>query len=320
MPNNKQVLILGGAGFLGANLVRFCLNQGAVVTVVDSLEPKLQSTRDTLKSIENDITFIQGDIRDAKLLKEVVPGKDVIFNCVAQTSHPLSVEDPVWDTEITCIGHLRLLEAVRDYNPQAVVVYPSSTTVIGKAVGEMIDENHSERPLDIYSANKGVAEKYNRIFHKIFDLKTVMLRFPNLYGPYGKPDPAFGFVNYFIHQVASGIPIDIWGDGQQTRNVLFVDDASEIMWQAAENPRLIGEAYFAVHTDHHSVREVAEAIVSAFGQGSINYLPWPDVRKRIEIEKVMFSGARLHYHTGWRPKYTLLEGLAETRKRMRGAL
>lgn len=312
----KKVLILGAAGFVGANLVRRCLQEGAVVTAVDSLDPLLKSTKENLRAIMDKITFIQGDIRDKELLKKVVPGAQIIFNCAAQTSHPLSVEDPVFDTEMTCIGQLRLLEAVRDLSREAVLVYPSSTTVVGKAVGDMIDENHGEKPLDIYSANKGVAEKYCRIFHKVYDLKTVALRFPNLYGPLGKNDPAFGFVNYFIHQAASGSPIEIWGDGNQTRNLMFVDDATEIMWLSAHNPKLVGETYFAVHHDHHTVREVAEAIVKVFGKGQIDMKPWPDFRKRIEIERVLFSGAKLHYHTGWRPQYSLREGLQLTKQRM----
>lgn len=315
----KRVLILGGAGFLGSNLVRRVLQEPNVsVTVVDSLDPAFQSTRDTLKDVENQITFIRGDMRDEKLLRDVIPGADIIFNCAAQTSHPLSLENPVFDAEINCIGNLRLLLALKMYNPKATIVYPSSSTITGKAVGDVIDESHGEKPLDIYSANKGVAEKYYRIFNKVYDLKTVVLRFANLYGPYGKDDSAFGFVNYFIHQAVKNKPITLYGTGEQTRNVMFVNDATDIMWHAAHKPELIGDSYFAAHHDHHSVKEIAEAIVDVFGTGSIEFIPWPDIRKRIEIEKVMISSARLHYLTDWRPKHTLREGLAKTKKVMTG--
>ena len=311
------ILIFGGAGFLGANLVRHCLQQapGAKVTVVDSLEPSMKSTTDSLKAVADKITFIKGDIRDAELLKQVVPGQDLIFNCAAQTSHPRSFEDPIFDAEVTCIGNLRLLTAMRDYNRDAVIVYPSSSTVVGKAVGDVIDESHGEKPLDIYSTNKGVAEKYYRVFHQVYDIKSVVLRFANLYGPFGKNDPAFGFVNYFIGQVNEGKPITIYGEGEQTRNVMFVDDATDIMWQAAFRPELIGEVFFATHYDHHSVKGIAESIIAVFGKGKIEFIPWPDIRKRIEIEKVMISSARLHYLTGWKPRYSLKEGLTLTKER-----
>jgi len=317
-PNKKnKVLIFGAAGFLGANLVRRVLQEPNVeVTAVDSLYPALLSTKDSLASVADKITFIQGDIRDDKLLKEIIPGQNIIFNCAAQTSHPLSFEDPVFDTEVNCIGNIKLLIAIRDYNREAVVVYPSSSTVVGKVVGDVIDENHGEKPLDIYSTNKGVAEKYYRVFNTVYDLKTVVLRFANLYGPYGKKDPAFGFVNYFIGLAAKGEPIKIFGTGEQTRNVMYAEDAADIMWLAAHRPELIGESYFATHYDHHSVKEVAEAIVKIFDHSKIEFIPWPDLRKRIEIEKVLFSSARLYYLTDWKPRYSLTEGLKKTKEIM----
>src|SRR3989338_1973872 len=169
----KRILIFGGAGFLGDNVVRHCLEQApeAKIIVVDSLEPAMKSTTDSLKSVADRIIFIKGDIRDAELLKQVVPGADLIFNCAAQTSHPKSFEDPVFDTEVNCIGNLRLLTAIRDYNRDATVVYPSSSTVIGKAIGDVIDESHGEKPLDIYSTNKSSADKKYRVFHKVYDIK-----------------------------------------------------------------------------------------------------------------------------------------------------
>jgi len=158
-----NILILGGAGFLGNHLVRYCLGHpGNRVTVVDSLEPRLRSTVEGLYEVWSQIQFIQGDMGNEALIAQVVKGKDIIFNCAAQTSHPLSLQDPLFDTEINCLGNLKLLEMVRQHNKQAVVVYTSSSTVIGRADKNIVDETHYERPLDIYSANKGVAEKYYR--------------------------------------------------------------------------------------------------------------------------------------------------------------
>ena len=93
----------------------------------------------------------------------------------------------------------------------------AAAKTIGKAVADVVDEEHSERPLEIYSANKGVAEKYYRIYHRVHDLKTVVLRFANLYGPYGKGFPEFGFINYFISLAQAGEEIRIFGDGAEVR-------------------------------------------------------------------------------------------------------
>jgi len=252
-------------------------------------------------------------MRDETLLAGIVQGKDVIFNCAAQTSHPLSIQFPLLDADINCIGNLKLLEAIRLLNRNAVVVYSSSSTVIGKAVCEVIDEDHWERPLEIYSANKGVAEKYYRIYHSIHDLKTVVLRFANLYGPYGKGYPEFGFINYFIHLASINQEIKLFGSGEQIRNVMYAEDAAEIMWRAAQEPKLYGETYFATGSEHLSVLNIAEAIVKIFQRGSLNHIEWPEERLRIEIEHVRFSSERLKNITGWQPRFDFAAGLEKTK-------
>jgi UDP-glucose 4-epimerase len=310
-----NVLIIGGAGFLGANLVRRCLAEpGNKVTVLDTLDPKLKATTQNLRSVWNQIRFVRGSMGDEPLIADIVQGKDVIFNCAAQTSHPLSLTDPIHDAEINCVGNLRVLEAVRLLNPEAVVVYTSSSTVIGKALGDVVDETHGEKPLDIYSANKGAAEKYYRIYNRVHDLKTVMLRFANLYGPYGKGFPEFGFVNYFLNLAWTGQEIKIFGSGKQQRNVTYVEDATEVLYRAAQEPKLFGEVYFATHDEHLAVLEIAERIIEVLGRGTLNHVDWPDERKRIEIDDVKISSKLLRSLTGWKPRYNFSEGLARTKQ------
>lgn len=310
-----NILILGAAGFLGSNLVRRCLKEpGNKIVAVDSLEPRLKSTAQSLDEVMGAIEFIQGDIRDAALMDKVVRGQDVIFNCAAQTSHPLSLEDPFFDVDVNCRGNLTLLESVRKHNRKAKIIYTSSSTVIGKAAGETVDETHGELPLDIYSANKGVAEKYYRIYNRVYDLKTLSLRFANLYGPYGKGFPEFGFINYFISLASEDKEIEIFGDGQQKRNVMYVEDAADLIYTCVSHEEIFGNFYFAVHREHYSVMEITQQIISVFGKGRIKTVPWPDIRKRIEIEHVIISAAKLFYATKFEPQHNLKEGLLKTKK------
>lgn len=315
---STNILILGGAGFLGCNLVRRCLRDTSnCVTVVDSLEPRLRTNIAHLHPVQSQIHFIQGDMCNQKLMNEVVQGQDIIFNCAAQTSHPLSLQAPLFDAEINCLGNLTLLEAIRTHNKEAVVVYTSSSTVVGKGEGKMIDEDHRERPLDIYSANKGVAEKYYRVYHVAYDVKAIILRFANLYGAYGKGYPEFGFVNYFIHQAHQDEAVTVYGEGGQKRNVMYAEDAAEILYLSAWKPELIGHMYFATHQDQFlSVREIAEKIVAVFGRGRVSNVDWPEVRRRIEVKDALISSARLQAQTGWQARYSFEEGLAKTKQIM----
>jgi UDP-glucose 4-epimerase len=158
-----------------------------------------------------------------------------------------------------------------------------------------------------------VAEKYFRIYHTHYDLKTVVLRFANLYGPYGKGLPEFGFINYFIHLAWANQQIKIFGEGDQTRNVMYVDDATDILWRTAHEPRLIGDAYLATARQHLTVREIADTIVSVFQQGQVTCVEWPDQRRRIEIGHVKLSSARLRAITNWEPRYDFMSGLQKTK-------
>jgi UDP-glucose 4-epimerase len=316
-----KILIIGGAGFLGAHTVRRCLRDpNNEVTVLDSLEPELHATTAHLQPVWKQIRFIRGSMGDEPLVAGAIRGQDVIINLAAQTSHPRSLQNPLLDAEINCLGNLKLLEAVRLLNRKAVIVYASSSTVIGKAVGDLVDEDHVEKPLDIYSANKGVAEKYYRIYNRVHDLKTIVLRFANLYGPYGKGSPEFGFINYFIDLALRDQEIRIFGAGDQTRNVLYAEDAADVLYLAAQSPQLIGETYFATHDEHLSVAEIAGAITRQFGGGRITYVEWPDERRRIEIEQVRFSSDRLRAMIDWRPTYDFKAGLARTRTIITGEI
>lgn len=311
-----NILILGGAGFLGNNLVRRCLKEGHKITVVDSLDYRLKSKKENLNEVIDAIEFIQGDICDKNLMKRVIKNKEVIFNCAAQTSHTLSFKDPYFDIQVNCIGNIILLESIRRYNKDALVIYPSSSTVIGRARSRIITEDHIERPLDIYSADKGVAEKYYYIYHNVYGLNTIILRFANLYGPYGKGYPDFGFINYFISLAFKDEEITIYGDGSQLRNVMYVEDAVEILYRSIFHKELIGNIYFAVHKEHYSIREIAEEIVSVFGRGKIKMVDWPEIREKIEVNNAIISGKNLFNKLRYEPKYSLKEGLLKTKEIM----
>ena len=309
-----KILIFGGAGFLGANLTRRCLLEpDSKITVVDSLDPLFQSSTNSLQEIWNKIDFIRGDIRDESLLSQVVRGQDVIFNCAAQSSHTISLQNPVLDSEINCLGNLKLLEAIARYNEKVRFVYPSSSTVIGRSNEDIADEDHPQNPLEIYSANKGLAEKHCQIFYSQHGIKSTVLRFANLYGAFGKSSPEFGFINHFIHLAQNNQTIKVFGAGDQIRNVMHVEDAAEILWRAAQFSELDGKILFSTSPYHLSVREIAETIVRVWGRGDIQHIKWPQDRQQIEVGDARFSSEKLRALTGWQARYDFVSGLERTK-------
>ncbi len=312
----KRVLVLGGAGFIGTHLIQRLLTREDVASIVlvDSLHSALGSSTENIRPFLKRINFIQGDMGDKKLMDKLVREADVIFNCAGQTSHSFSLEDPILDTLINCLGNLTLLTAIKDAKVKPTVVFLSSSTLVGKAQREIIDETHPEEPLEIYSANKGVAEKYYRIFNRVYGIPTVGVRLANVYGPFGRAKPSFGFMNYFINLAKEGKPITIYGDGGQLRNVTYVEDVVEAIIRAAGEAKLHGGSFFVTHHDHYTIKEIAEEMVRVFEGGSVVHVPWPDERKQIEIDAVRFSAERFHGHTGWKAEHSLREGLEKTKK------
>ncbi len=308
-----KILIIGGNGFLGSNLVRHYVvrdKEDHDVTVLDISKDFSHLE----KEFGSRVRCVQGSVLNTELLESLVHDTHIIYNCASQSSHVLSISDPVLDAHTNALGHLHILQAVRIHNPAAVVVYPSSTTVMGRQPEEITDESFREFPQDIYSANKLAAEKYSRIYHDVHGLKIAMLRLPNLFGPYGSDRPEFGFINYFIHRARQNETIEIFGTGRQIRNVMFVEDAVDILVHAGLNANLYGRVYFATSPFHHSVSEIAHAIVDVFQSGSVVFKPWPHLRNLIDVGPQKFSSKRLTDISGWQAETPLKEGLARTRE------
>jgi len=159
-----------------------------------------------------------------------------------------------------------------------------------------------------------VAEKYFQLYHDMYGLKTVSLRLPNLYGAFGKADPQFGFINFFISLAQAGKPITVFGDGEQRRNVLYAEDAAEVLLRASQDQEMFGRALYASGDEHLSICEIAEGIDKCFGGGGVKLVPWPEDRKQIDVGSVRLSSSRLRKITGWAPKYEFMAGLERAKQ------
>jgi UDP-glucose 4-epimerase len=317
----KRVLITGGLGFIGSNLTRRCLELGAAVAVYDNLEPHGGGTLYNLEGVRDQVELHFKDLLDFDALAGQVYGRDIIFNCAASTSHPFSMREPWFDLDVNSRGVVNVLEAMRRFNKGAKLVHLGTSTQLGPLQYEPADENHPEFPTDIYSANKSASEKYVLVYAKAYGMRTTVIRLSNTYGPRATIRSAdFTFNNYFVGLALQDKDITVYGEGEQLRNVVYVDDAVNALIMAAVSERSNGHTFFAVGDHHYSVAAIAAATVKAMGRGRVTHIPWPADRKSVEIGKAVISNAKIKTTIGWSPSVEFEDGLARTRDYFAGCL
>lgn len=318
---DARVLITGGLGFIGSNLARRCVAEGARVEIYDNLDARAGGARYNVHDIASAITIHEADLLDFDTLATRVAGCDVVFNCAASTSHPRSMREPWFDLDVNCRGTVNLLEALRQHNPGARLVHVGTSTQLGPLQYEPADERHPEFPTDIYSANKSASEKYVLVYARAYQLAATVIRLSNVFGPRATiRSPEFTFNNYFVGLALQDRDITVWGDGAQLRNVVYVDDAVAALVAAAQSAAGVGETFFAVGDHHHSVAEIARETVRVIGRGRVVHVPWPAERQAVDIGRAVLTNRKIRDRFGWAPVVGLAEGLGRTREYFTGCL
>ena len=227
-----RVLVTGGAGFVGATLVRQLVERGHRVRVFDNY-----STGDAAHLTGVDAEQVEGDIRDEAAIGAATAGMDTVVHLAAAGSVVKSVEDPVTNFDVNVLGTFRVLNAARLAGVERVVQASTGGALIGDATPP-VNEQSLPKPISPYGASKLAGEGYAHAFAKAYELRTIALRFANVYGPWSERKQ--GAVNMFFRAIHDGDPILIYGDGTSSRDYIHVDDISTALRLALEHPDVPG--------------------------------------------------------------------------------
>jgi len=309
---DKKILITGGAGFIGSNLAIRLVAEGAIVTILDSMLPDYGGNLFNIKSIKNRIHLNFSDMRDTHSLSYLVQDKDYIFNIAGQVSHQDSMSNPLMDMEINVRAQLVLLEACRRFNSDVVIIYTSTRQLYGRPQYLPVDEKHPINPPDVNGVNKLAAEQYHTLYSKVHGLKTVSLRLTNTYGPRQLIKNARqGFIGWFVNRALTGEIIQLFGTGEQIRDFNYVEDVVEALIRASQCRDCIGEVY-NLSGDKAALKDVAQKLIRLCGKSTIELIPFPEERKKIDIGDFYGTSEKFQRATGWRPEVDLDEGLSRT--------
>jgi UDP-glucose 4-epimerase len=317
----RRVLVTGGLGFIGSNLSRALVELGADVLIVDSLLPDYGGNLYNIRGVEDRLRVNIADVRQESTMNYLVRDRDVIFNLAGQVSHIDSMRDPHTDLEINCRSQLSLLEACRRHNPGTKVVFASTRQVYGRPSSLPVTEAHLVRPTDINGINKAAGEYYHLVYNDVFDVRACVLRLTNIYGPRQLlKHNRQGFIAWFIRLALEDRDIEIYGDGAQERDFVYVDDAVDAFLRAGADDAGNGLALNVGGAEPIAHHDLAARLVAIAGSGRCRYVEWPADKRAIDIGSCYIDSTRIRDVLGWRPAVGLDEGFARTLAYYREAL
>jgi UDP-glucose 4-epimerase len=311
--HGRRVMITGGLGFIGSNLARALVELGADVLLVDSLIPEYGGNLFNIDGIESRLRVNVADVRQQSTMNYLVRDRDVIFNLAGQVSHIDSMRDPETDLEINCRAQLTLLEACRRHNPGTKVVFAGTRQVYGKPASLPVDETHLVRPTDINGINKAAGEYYHLVYNNVFGVRACSLRLTNVYGPRQLvKHNRQGFIGWFIRLAVEGGEIQVYGDGSQLRDFVYVDDVVDAFLAAGACDSVNGDVFNVGGMEPISHRDLVALLIETAGTGRLSFVEWPTEKKAIDIGSFYTDSSKFARATGWQPRVGLGEGLRRT--------
>lgn len=309
----KRVMITGGLGMIGSSLARKLVAGGAHVLLVDACIAPYGANPFNIADVRERLQVNIADIRDREAMKYLVRDQDVIFNLAGQVSHNDSMEAPFLDADINYIGHLNMLECVRQHRPEAVIVHAGSRLQYGQIDRIPVREDHPLRPRSPYALNKAAAENMYLFYHQLHQLRCVAVRIANPYGPRAQMRHSkYCIVNWFIRQAMEDKVIKVFGDGAQIRDYIYIDDLAEALLLSAITPACIGQVLNLGSGQPTRFSEMVEVILRIVGRGRAEAVPWPANYINVETGDYVADIGQVQRLTGWAPGVSFEDGVRRT--------
>lgn len=295
-----NILVTGGAGFIGSHLVDRLIEEGRKVIVIDNLSTGKK------ENLNPEADFYQLDICDFEKIRPLFQDIDYVFHLAAIPRVPISVKDPVNTSKNNILGTINVFKAAND-NKIKRIVFASSSSVYGDQKELPLREDMMPNPISPYALQKLVGEQFAKLFTKLYKIPIVALRYFNCYGPRADPDSEYSLViGKFLKQRNQGKPLTIFGNGEQTRGFCYVDDVIKANIKAIRSERLKGGEVINIGSEKsNSVNYLAELI-----GGEVQYLP-PRVGDVLHTKADITLAKNL---LDWQPKVSFIEGIEKTRE------
>jgi UDP-glucose 4-epimerase len=307
MYDYSRVLVTGGAGFIGSHLVDRLLKEGIEVVVLDNLQGgRLENISQHIG--KKNLCFVRGDIRNSRLVRNLVRGVDAIIHQAARVSVPESIKDPVLTDDVNVNGTLNLLKASVESDVKRFV-YASSCAVYGDAKVMPIKEDCLPNPRSPYGVSKLAAENYVQTFYEIFRLKTVCLRYFNVYGSRQINSYYSGVITQFINRLAKNLPLVIFGDGEQSRDFVHVQDVVDANMSALRIKGVEGETFNIATGVATTINQLASTLLEITNKSCLKVVHSKPRKGDVKhsVGDISKAQKKLHYNV----KFSLKEGLKE---------
>lgn len=309
--DGQTVLITGGLGFIGSNLAHALVSLGAKVTILDALLEPYGGNQYNVADIQDQISLVNGNILDEALMAKLVAENDYIFHLAGQVGYLDAKEKPFVDLDFNGRGNLILLEAVKEHNPTARILFSSSRLVYGPIKQLPVTEEHPTNPLSLYAIHKLLGEKYYTYYAHNFDIAGVSVRIPNPYGPRQQMKHSkYSIVGWFVRQALEDKTISIFGDGSQERDYIYIDDIVDALLRLIVLGKA-GEAYNIGAPERMQFGQMVDMIIAAAGSGTKEFVPWPDDYEKNETGDYIADTTKIQTDCGWEPKVSFADGIAE---------